>query len=90
MTEGLGIVNASQPCREHRRLLRAELRSAGRKRRGGNVSEAAASVLYSIDGAVVRVTIHRPEARNALSLEVMDGLPQAFARAAADPVWKGH
>jgi enoyl-CoA hydratase/carnithine racemase len=49
------------------------------------VSEGAAPVLYRVEGAVARVTINRPEARNALSQEVMEGLLDAFDRAAADP-----
>jgi len=36
-------------------------------------------------GAVARVTINRPEQRNALSTEVIDGLAAAFAGFAAEP-----
>ena len=45
----------------------------------------AEPVLYEVAGGVARVTINRPEARNALSPAVMDGLLAAFGRAAADP-----
>jgi enoyl-CoA hydratase len=45
----------------------------------------AAPVLYAVADSVARVTINRPEARNALSPEVMEGLLGAFDRAAADP-----
>jgi len=44
----------------------------------------APPVLYEVAGPVARVTINRPEARNALSPEVMEGLLAAFDRAAAD------
>ncbi|MEY2425293.1 MAG: hypothetical protein QOI61_865, partial [Actinomycetota bacterium] len=37
------------------------------------------------DGDVLRVTLNRPERRNALGVEVRDGLLNAFAVAAADP-----
>jgi enoyl-CoA hydratase/carnithine racemase len=49
------------------------------------MSRAAAPVLYEFDAGVARVTINRPDARNALSQEVMQGLLDAFDRAAADP-----
>ncbi|HSJ96463.1 MAG TPA: enoyl-CoA hydratase-related protein [Myxococcota bacterium] len=45
----------------------------------------AEPVLYEVAAGVARVTINRPEARNALSPAVMDGLLAAFGRAAADP-----
>lgn len=45
----------------------------------------AQPVLYEVAAGVARVTINRPEARNALSPAVMEGLLAAFARAAADP-----
>jgi enoyl-CoA hydratase len=44
----------------------------------------APPVLYEVDGPVARLTINRPEARNALSPDVMEGLLAAFDRAAAD------
>jgi enoyl-CoA hydratase len=49
------------------------------------VSEAAPPVLEEHAGGVARITINRPDARNALSQEVMEGLLAAFDRAAADP-----
>jgi enoyl-CoA hydratase/carnithine racemase len=48
------------------------------------VSEDAQAVLYSVADGVARVTINRPEARNALSQEVMEGLLDAFERASRD------
>ena len=44
----------------------------------------AEPVLFAADAGVARITINRPDARNALSPEVMDGLQAAFARAAND------
>jgi enoyl-CoA hydratase/carnithine racemase len=44
----------------------------------------APPVLFEVAGPVARVTINRPDARNALSPEVMEGLLEAFDRAAAD------
>jgi enoyl-CoA hydratase/carnithine racemase len=41
-------------------------------------------VRYEVDGAVARVTIDRPERRNAMSFGVMQGLRDAMARARAD------
>jgi enoyl-CoA hydratase len=49
------------------------------------MADEAEVVLYEVAAGVARVTINRPEARNALSPAVMDGLLAAFARAAADP-----
>ena len=49
------------------------------------MSESAAAVLYHVDAAVARITTNRPEARNALSPEVMEGLRDSFERAAGDP-----
>ncbi len=48
------------------------------------MTSRAQLVLYDVDGGVARITINRPDARNALSPEVMDGLQAAFARAAND------
>jgi enoyl-CoA hydratase/carnithine racemase len=39
---------------------------------------------YVVEGAVARVTINRPERRNAMSFEVMRGLRDAMARARSD------
>jgi enoyl-CoA hydratase/carnithine racemase len=41
-------------------------------------------VLYQVDGGVARVTINRPDRRNAMSFAVMDGLRAAMAAARAD------
>lgn len=38
-------------------------------------------VLYEVDGAVARLTLARPERRNALSDEMVEGLLAGFARA---------
>ncbi len=43
------------------------------------------TVLYEVDAGVARVTINRPERRNAMSWEVMRGLRQVLAAAAHDP-----
>jgi len=48
------------------------------------MASEAAAVLYEVAGDVGRLTINRPEARNALSAEVMEGLLAGFDRAAAD------
>lgn len=39
---------------------------------------------YETEGAVARITIDRPERRNAMSFEVMQGLREAVGRARAD------
>ncbi len=44
----------------------------------------ADDVLYSRDGAVGRLTINRPEKRNALSASVLRGLAEGIAEAKAD------
>jgi len=41
-------------------------------------------VLYEVSGGVARVTINRPERRNAMSYGVMSGLRDAMASASAD------
>jgi enoyl-CoA hydratase/carnithine racemase len=48
------------------------------------MTSTAEPVLYDVERGVARITINRPDARNALSPEVMDGLQGAFARAASD------
>ena len=50
------------------------------------MSGTAPPVLYVFEDGVARVTINRPGARNALSGDVMEGLLEAFGRAAADPL----
>src|SRR5438445_6294895 len=42
------------------------------------------SVLYSVDGAIARLTINRPEKRNALNDTVIDGLKQELRQADSD------
>ena len=42
------------------------------------------TVLYQVDAGVARVTINRPERRNAMSWEVMRGLRRVLAAAAQD------
>ncbi len=41
-------------------------------------------VLYSVEGSVARITLNRPEKRNALNDAVIAGLKQHLKRAAAD------
>ncbi len=43
-----------------------------------------ASVLYGVEGAVARVTINRPDRRNAINPEVVRGLTNALGSAAGD------
>src|SRR4051812_50035688 len=45
---------------------------------------AMPEVLYDVADGVARVTINRPERRNAMSYDVMAGLRDAMARARAD------
>lgn len=45
----------------------------------------AAAVLYDVAGGVARLTINRPERRNALSWAVMTELKESFRRAGDDP-----
>src|SRR5580658_6355787 len=42
------------------------------------------SILYSADGAIARITLNRPEKRNALNDEVIGGLKDTLALAAED------
>lgn len=48
------------------------------------MSDPNAAVLYSKDGALARVTINRPDRRNAINPEVVRGLSEALARAESD------
>lgn len=45
-------------------------------------------LLYTQDGAMVTLTLNRPEACNALSLSMRDGLERAVARVESDPAVK--
>jgi len=42
-------------------------------------------VIYSVDGSVARITLNRPEKRNALNDAVVSGLKQCLRRASKDP-----
>lgn len=42
------------------------------------------AVLFSVDGAIARITLNRPEKRNALSDAVITGIKQGLRKAAAD------
>ena len=42
-------------------------------------------LLESIEGGIATLTMNRPEARNALSAEMFDGLSEALPRLANDP-----
>ncbi|WP_187774744.1 enoyl-CoA hydratase/isomerase family protein [Billgrantia pellis] len=48
----------------------------------------AEHLLVDAQGPLLRVTIHRPEKRNALSRAVLNGLADVFTEQAADPRWK--
>ena len=46
------------------------------------------SILYEVKDRVATITLNRPEVLNAVNLTLMREIPQAFARAEADPdVW---
>ena len=46
---------------------------------------SGATVLVRQDGPAVRVTLNRPEKRNALSLELMEELIASLRRVSAEP-----
>lgn len=48
------------------------------------MNQDVSAVLYEVANGVARITINRPDARNALSQEVMTGLLDAFERARHD------
>jgi enoyl-CoA hydratase/carnithine racemase len=48
------------------------------------MTDVPGEVLYETDGAIARVTINRPERRNAMSYGVMQGLRDSVASAKAD------
>jgi methylglutaconyl-CoA hydratase len=45
------------------------------------MADSNAAVLYQVDGAIARVTLNRPEKRNALNDEIITGLKTALRRA---------
>ena len=48
------------------------------------MSSQESAVLYSVDGAIARIRLNRPEKRNALNDELISGLKDAFKRARSD------
>jgi enoyl-CoA hydratase/carnithine racemase len=53
---------------------------------GPDVAELRADVtLYEVDGGVAWLTMNRPQAHNALSKDLRDGLRQGFGRFRDDP-----
>jgi enoyl-CoA hydratase/carnithine racemase len=50
-----------------------------------STSAALQTVILARDGVVARITLNRPDKRNALSLELMEELIDALDRVAADP-----
>ena len=44
----------------------------------------ADQILYSVDGAIARITLNRPEKRNALNDAVIAGIKDALKKAAGD------
>jgi methylglutaconyl-CoA hydratase len=48
------------------------------------MNEGSGEVLYSVEGARARVTLNRPEKRNALNDAVISGLKESLRRADAD------
>lgn len=46
--------------------------------------ESDRTIIYEVDGAVARVTLNRPEKRNALNDELIAGLKQALRQASVD------
>src|SRR5436190_14954307 len=56
--------------------------AGGRRHRGGGVTEL---VLVEREGSIARLTLNRPEQRNAVSAEMLDQLTRAFGDLAADP-----
>jgi methylglutaconyl-CoA hydratase len=49
-----------------------------------DMNEESGQVLYSVEGALARVTLNRPEKRNALNDEVISGLKESLRRANED------
>jgi enoyl-CoA hydratase/carnithine racemase len=66
-------------------MLRSPYPSAAHKRANTTYDPAhMGEVLYEVRDAVARVTINRPDRRNAMSYEVMQGLREAMTSARAD------
>lgn len=49
-----------------------------------NGNEAREVVLYSVDGALARITLNRPEKRNALNDAVISGIKEGLKKAGSD------
>lgn len=47
-------------------------------------NNANSSVLYSVEGSVARITLNRPEKRNALNDELISGIKLALHTAGED------
>jgi len=45
-------------------------------------------ILYTVEGAIARITLNRPEKRNALDPQMLEELPHAFSRADEDAAVK--
>src|SRR5205807_2150755 len=74
----------SCPGRESRSCKRSAPKGQA-MRLGREVSRMAAILLEERADEVLRLTLNRPEARNALSIELMTALVEALGRAAEDP-----
>ena len=48
------------------------------------MSSQESAVLYSVDGAIARIRLNRPEKRNALNDELISGIKDALQRARSD------
>lgn len=48
------------------------------------MSDTSATVLYQVDGAIARITLNRPEKRNALNEELIAGLKNILHAVSAD------
>src|SRR6185369_3257829 len=48
------------------------------------MSSPESAVLYSVDGAIARVRLNRPEKRNALNADLISGIKDALNRARSD------
>jgi hypothetical protein len=86
LVEGLVAESATygllQAGRDHRRWLAA---NAARRASRRPTASTDAPVLVERAGDVLRVTLHRPDARNAFDARTRDHLVEALAVAVADP-----